>query len=180
MREPPQSPANQLYPTVSASGSLLTALTEHLRVLCACSRNPQSMATAAAPDSQCDLPKNVVKRIVKEKLSSIPGGKADLQINKEALLAFGESAKVWAGLLNLVWFGPTSQPKSSSSSTHSPCPDTPCLPCAPFLPPANRCSSASSQQQQTMSARRRSVPPSTQMMCSRRWRTWSLLSCCRL
>lgn len=36
----------------------------------------------------------VVKRIVKEKIASMPGGKADLQINKEALLAFGESAKV--------------------------------------------------------------------------------------
>lgn len=52
------------------------------------------MAAAAAPETHCDLPKNVVKRIVKEKLASIPGGKADLQINKEALLAFGESAKV--------------------------------------------------------------------------------------
>lgn len=51
------------------------------------------MAAAAAPaDTQCDLPKSIVKRIVKEKLAST--GKADLQINKEALLAFGESAKV--------------------------------------------------------------------------------------
>ena len=46
----------------------------------------------ATTDTQCDLPKAVVKKIVKEKL--VQGGKADLQINKEALLAFGESAKV--------------------------------------------------------------------------------------
>jgi ethanolamine utilization protein EutA (predicted chaperonin) len=49
-------------------------------------------AAAAQTDAQSDLPKNVVKRIVKEKLAQT--GKADLQINKEALLAFGESAKV--------------------------------------------------------------------------------------
>jgi hypothetical protein len=52
------------------------------------------MAAATPADSQCDLPKVAVKRIVKEKLAIIPGGKADLMINKEALLAFGESAKV--------------------------------------------------------------------------------------
>lgn len=51
------------------------------------------MASASA-EAQCDLPKNVIKRIVKEKLSSGDAGVKDLQINKEALLAFGESAKV--------------------------------------------------------------------------------------
>lgn len=43
-----------------------------------------------------------MKRIVKEKLSSTPGAKPDLQINKEALLAFGESAKVTLVFQDLI------------------------------------------------------------------------------
>jgi hypothetical protein len=60
------------------------------------------MASGGAAESQCDLPRNVVKRIVKEKLSSTPGAKPDLQINKEALLAFGESAKVTLVFQDLI------------------------------------------------------------------------------
>ncbi|KAF6256214.1 histone-fold-containing protein [Scenedesmus sp. NREL 46B-D3] len=48
---------------------------------------------------QLDIPKPTIKRIVKEKLAgaagSSEGAKADVQLNKEALLAFGESAKVF-------------------------------------------------------------------------------------
>lgn len=75
------------------------------------------MASGGATESQCDLPRNVVKRIVKEKLSSTPGAKPDLQINKEALLAFGESAKVtlvssclYKYQQGLVWGWPADRP----------------------------------------------------------------------
>lgn len=47
-----------------------------------------------AAESQLDLPKGVVKRIVKEKLAGISETGKDVQVNKEALLAFAESAKV--------------------------------------------------------------------------------------
>lgn len=50
-------------------------------------------------EGSIDIPKPTIKRIVKEKLSaaeSNEGAKADVQLNKEALLAFGESAKVRA------------------------------------------------------------------------------------
>jgi hypothetical protein len=51
-----------------------------------------------ASEAQLDIPKPTIKRIVKEKLAaaagSSEGSKADVQLNKEALLAFGESAKV--------------------------------------------------------------------------------------
>lgn len=43
---------------------------------------------------QVDLPKGVVKRIVKEKLNAVADSGKDVQINKDALLAFAESAKV--------------------------------------------------------------------------------------
>eukprot|EP00775_Hariotina_reticulata_P003911 gene3911-4165_t len=44
---------------------------------------------------QVDLPKGVVKRIVKEKLNAVADSGKDVQINKDALLAFAESAKVF-------------------------------------------------------------------------------------
>lgn len=51
-----------------------------------------------ASEAQLDIPKPTIKRIVKEKLAAAAGSsegtKADIQLNKEALLAFGESAKV--------------------------------------------------------------------------------------
>jgi hypothetical protein len=53
-----------------------------------------------ASEAQLDIPKPTIKRIVKEKLAATAGSgegaKADVQLNKEALLAFGESAKVIA------------------------------------------------------------------------------------
>lgn len=52
-----------------------------------------------ASEAQLDIPKPTIKRIVKEKLAAAAGSsegtKADIQLNKEALLAFGESAKVF-------------------------------------------------------------------------------------
>jgi DNA polymerase epsilon subunit 3 len=51
---------------------------------------------------QVDLPKGVVKRIVKEKLAAAADSGKDVQINKDALLAFSESAKVWPSLLKAV------------------------------------------------------------------------------
>ena len=55
---------------------------------------PTAAAASTADPQQCDLPKGIIKRIVKEKLAGGAGEGKDLQINKEALLAFGESAKV--------------------------------------------------------------------------------------
>lgn len=46
-------------------------------------------------ETQLELPKGVVKRIVKEKLSGISEKGRDVQLNKEALLAVAESAKVF-------------------------------------------------------------------------------------
>eukprot|EP00878_Enallax_costatus_P006819 GHUV01007147.1.p1 GENE.GHUV01007147.1~~GHUV01007147.1.p1 ORF type:complete len:189 (+),score=95.30 GHUV01007147.1:141-707(+) len=48
-----------------------------------------------AAEGQLDLPKAVVKRIVKEKLAGVSESGKDVQLNKEALLAFAESAKVF-------------------------------------------------------------------------------------
>lgn len=52
-----------------------------------------------ASEAHLDIPKPTIKRIVKEKLAaaagSSEGSKGDVQLNKEALLAFGESAKVF-------------------------------------------------------------------------------------
>lgn len=48
-----------------------------------------------ASEGQLDLPKGVVKRIVEEKLAGISDAGKDVQLNKEALLAFAESAKVF-------------------------------------------------------------------------------------
>eukprot|EP01025_Chloroclados_australasicus_P024698 TRINITY_DN2476_c0_g1_i1.p1 TRINITY_DN2476_c0_g1~~TRINITY_DN2476_c0_g1_i1.p1 ORF type:complete len:251 (+),score=54.84 TRINITY_DN2476_c0_g1_i1:45-755(+) len=50
-------------------------------------------------DTDLELPKAVIKRVVKNKLSSLSGGSKDqqkeFQVNKDALLAFGESTKVF-------------------------------------------------------------------------------------
>lgn len=48
-------------------------------------------------ESDTDLPKTLIKRIVKRHLSQIDKGdtKRDTQINKDALLAFSEAAKVF-------------------------------------------------------------------------------------
>ncbi len=63
------------------------------------------MTTAAlktvAEEKDTDLPRGLVKKIVKNKvnqtLASSGSGEPlkDIQINKDALLAFSESAKVW-------------------------------------------------------------------------------------
>lgn len=50
-----------------------------------------------------DLPKTLVKRLVKNKLAGLvdssDGAKREVQINKDALLAFSESAKVFINYL---------------------------------------------------------------------------------
>ncbi|RZC78616.1 hypothetical protein C5167_002827 [Papaver somniferum] len=45
-----------------------------------------------------ELPKAIVRRLVKEKLSESDAG--DLQIHKEAILAFGESARIFIHYLS--------------------------------------------------------------------------------
>jgi DNA polymerase epsilon subunit 3 len=55
-------------------------------------------------DSQAELPKAVVKRIIKEKLStSGPNGeRKDISLQKDALLAVSESAKVFLNYLTMT------------------------------------------------------------------------------
>jgi DNA polymerase epsilon subunit 3 len=46
-----------------------------------------------------DLPRAIVRRLVKEKLSDLAGDE-DVTVNKDALLAFGESARIFIHYLS--------------------------------------------------------------------------------
>ena len=70
--------------------------------------NAQVPKTVSEVERDTDLPKALVKKIVKGKIAqtlaynAAPGEAAavkDIQVNKDALLAFSESAKVWKGQL---------------------------------------------------------------------------------
>lgn len=55
-------------------------------------------------EKDTDLPRNLVKKIVKAKVSQVQASTGaqlgrDIQVNKDALLAFSESAKVREGVL---------------------------------------------------------------------------------
>ena len=55
-------------------------------------------------EKDTDLPRNLVKKIVKAKVSQVQASTGaqvgrDIQVNKDALLAFSESAKVCEGVL---------------------------------------------------------------------------------
>jgi DNA polymerase epsilon subunit 3 len=57
-------------------------------------------ATAPVPEVQVeDLPRAIVRRLVKEKLSEL-AGEEDITVNKDALLAFGESARIFIHYLS--------------------------------------------------------------------------------
>ena len=54
-------------------------------------------------EKDTDLPRNLVKKIVKAKVSQVQASTGaqqgrDIQVNKDALLAFSESAKVCQGV----------------------------------------------------------------------------------
>lgn len=53
-------------------------------------------------EQELELPKAVVRRIMKSKLQELTGDdeKKEFQINKDALLAFSESAKVFINMLS--------------------------------------------------------------------------------
>ncbi|KAJ4810973.1 Nuclear factor Y [Rhynchospora pubera] len=59
-------------------------------------------APAPPPVPEADveeLPRAIVRRLVKEKLSEL-AGEADVNVNKDALLAFGESARIFIHYLS--------------------------------------------------------------------------------
>jgi DNA polymerase epsilon subunit 3 len=61
---------------------------------------PALPATAPVPEVQVeDLPRAIVRRLVKEKLSEL-AGEEDITVNKDALLAFGESARIFIHYLS--------------------------------------------------------------------------------
>ena len=73
-------------------------------VLGLCSRLSDSLSTRSQPlkavlmsETDTDLPKTLIKRIVKRHLNQLDTSdtKRDTQINKDALLAFSESAKIF-------------------------------------------------------------------------------------
>lgn len=54
----------------------------------------------SSAEHDVDLPKALIRKIVKQKLSSaVPEGKGDVNVAKDALLAFSESAKVFISFL---------------------------------------------------------------------------------
>lgn len=62
------------------------------------------MACTMEIEKDTDLPRNLVKKIVKSKVSQVQASTGaqqgrDVQVNKDALLAFSESAKVLCGLM---------------------------------------------------------------------------------
>lgn len=53
----------------------------------------------ADKENEAELPKAHIKRIVKAKLSHLQSGDKEVQINKDALLAFSESCKIFINYL---------------------------------------------------------------------------------
>lgn len=50
-----------------------------------------------------ELPKAIVRRVVKDKLSQCSKGDGDLTLHKEALLAFSESARIFIHYLSATY-----------------------------------------------------------------------------
>ena len=53
-----------------------------------------------AMNTESDLPRSNVRRIVKAKLAELKGGGGDIHINKEAIAALSECARVFVHLLS--------------------------------------------------------------------------------
>ncbi|XP_021716348.1 DNA polymerase epsilon subunit 3-like [Chenopodium quinoa] len=58
-----------------------------------------AVVEAAAPEAE-ELPKTIVRRVVKEKLSEISTDGGDVTLHKEALIAFSESARIFIHYLS--------------------------------------------------------------------------------
>lgn len=59
-------------------------------------------ATAVATEAE-ELPKTIVRRVVKEKLSQISTDGGDVTLHKEALIAFSESARIFIHYLSATY-----------------------------------------------------------------------------
>ncbi|KAK9727010.1 hypothetical protein RND81_05G251800 [Saponaria officinalis] len=57
-------------------------------------------ATAAAVADAEELPRTIVRRVVKDKLSEVSGDGGDVILHKEALIAFSESARIFIHYLS--------------------------------------------------------------------------------
>lgn len=57
------------------------------------------MADKEVKEPEAELPKAQIKRIVKSKLAHLQTGDKEVQINKDALLAFSESSKIFISYL---------------------------------------------------------------------------------
>ena len=65
--------------------------------------------TAAAAVTEAEeLPKTIVRRVVKDKLSEVSTDGGDVTLHKEALLAFSESARIFIHYLSATYvFSPS-------------------------------------------------------------------------
>lgn len=61
---------------------------------------PVAPRAPPVPEAEVEeLPRSIVRRLVKEKLSELAGDE-DVNVNKDALLAFGESARIFIHYLS--------------------------------------------------------------------------------
>lgn len=68
------------------------------------------MATAATPTvgekvvaDADELPKAIVRRLVKDKLSQLSPDGGEIQVQKDSLLAFSESSRIFIHYLSATW-----------------------------------------------------------------------------
>lgn len=68
---------------------------------------PATVTEKVVADAE-ELPKAIVKRVVKEKLSQLSKDGGDIQIQKDSLLAFSESSRIFIHYLSatLVYISP--------------------------------------------------------------------------
>jgi DNA polymerase epsilon subunit 3 len=70
-----------------------------------------------------ELPKTIVRRLVKDKLAQIAGaggdGGAEVIVNKDAMVAFAESARIFIHYLSATSVPRTPLPFHSSAFPHS-------------------------------------------------------------
>lgn len=66
-----------------------------------------------------DLPKAIVRRVVKDKLAHCSKGDGDLNVHKEALMAFSESARIFIHYLSATYASLSLSHSLSASSSSS-------------------------------------------------------------
>lgn len=72
------------------------------RVTTGCSGAREEMETAKVVSEAEELPKAIVRRVVKEKLSQCSDA-GDISLHKDALLAFAESARIFIHYLSATY-----------------------------------------------------------------------------